>query len=265
MRTLLVFALLSVACGAPAPASLKVTPPPVPIVDATPHALNAKLLDAKGKPVDLPIAYAADPSGVVAVGADGALRCAKQGEGQATVTGGGKSVVVDVVCRVVAKVTAPPKLTAVIGADPPTLLASAQDATGRTLDDVPLLFEGYDARLIEVAGGRVIPSAVGRTTVTSRVGEATARTEVDVLRRVSKHALDLPTDGVHVVGLEQGKLVVDVKTKQPVSLKFTNAPCPDQKPAKTHRLECTLAGPGRLTIEGAGTIVTGVVEVTEVP
>ena len=222
-------------------------------------------------------AFAVSPPELAVVTASGGVQCLKSGDGTLTTTAGTATRGDTLRCRLVASLRLPKSIRLIIPNDPVALEASALDASGKSLDDVPFQVSASNPNVFGVQDGLLAPLAVGTAELSVTVGEKSATVPVTVVRKLKAEPL-LLNDGNRVSwSLNQGNYEIEAQvraadgSRHGVTLSWVGgADCKDQGEAQKLSGHCTIENAGSVIIEnpttfGMGPAADGVVAMYEVP
>jgi hypothetical protein len=241
-------------------------------------ALNTRV-ETKGGDLlpDVRPTFAVNPPELAVVTASGGLRCLKSGNGTLTATAGTITRSESLRCRLVESLRLPKSVRLIIPNEPVALEASARDATGKVLEDVPFNISSSNPSVFGVQGGMLAPAAVGAAELTVTVGEKTATVPVTVVRKLKAEPL-LLNDGNRVSwSLNQGNYEIEAKvraadgSRHGVTVAWVGGSgCRDESEAQQLQSRCTIENTGSVIIEnpttfGMGPAADGVVAMYEVP
>ena len=261
-------------CQDTKPAKIEISPPQSALFTKKPFSLNARMVTAAGAPSEATtLTYAAIPTDVLRVSTTGEMTCEKTGDATVTVAGGGLNAVTTINCRLVAVVQAKKEIRAIIGAEPGDLALVILGADGARMNDVPVVFEGLGDYAQATQSGKISGKSVGRFTLTSKVGDASAKTDVLVVEKIESQPIVIADGSSVTYTLQSGKYQIEIQAEagtNGVSVSWVGVPCENQPERQEHRFDCVVDNTATLTIHnpalfGFGSSATGFLNIYRIP
>lgn len=119
------------------------------------------------------------------------LACAREGEGELLFTLGKLSATMHVRCRFARSISGPTEIETEVGAPPQRVEFRATFASGETEVIEPLYMSVRDTLVARLEGDRVIPLAVGMTSLNMEFGGGRNSLSVSVTRAIARDTLEL--------------------------------------------------------------------------
>ena len=261
IQTLLSGSALVAACGqAEPPRELRLELPDV-ISSKEPVLLHARAIqqDGTARQASGRLEYRVTPPDLASVGKNGAFTCLKSGEGSVVASVSGVEGRAKFSCKLASRLEAPAKLALDVTAgesDPPWKVL---DASGRELD-LPISVTSDRGSVVQVRGGRVVPSAVGTAALTLRAGQLTRKVEVEVVRTLKPEVLPIQQNRRISYSLPAGKYRLTLGLAKParVSVDWLGAPyCAYRGEGSTHSVDCTLQSGGSVSFDNPAFLLNG--------
>ena len=266
MRRLLPALCLLAACSSD-PARID-APPTLTVYDRAMQTIDARVLDAAGEPLDLPVrAVSVSDPAVLALGKNGALQCASYGDATVTLEAGeadGPKVRVDTLlrCQLVGEVRVEPAAVSfnlkpddsgvVRPALSEPLRITVLGLDGKPIDGADVSVTSQDPTVARLEKGAVQARQRGATTIKVAAGDKVTEVPVEASLVVDDRLGLVVADGeTHGIPLEAGSYRVTVGADQPVELSFQGADCESDE-ATAHTLDCTLEKGGTIRVENPG-------------
>ncbi len=251
----------ALACGqGTPPRELRVELPEV-VTSTDPVIVHTRAVRQDGVAAEVKdkLGYEVAPADLARVGNGGALVCSRSGEGSVSVSLLGVQGRAKLQCKLAARLegTDRLKLDAATGeSDPPWTVV---DVAGKPLD-LPINVTSERPNVVQVRGGRLVPGAVGKTTLTARAGQVTKQVPVEVVRTLEPEVLPIDQNRRISYSLDAGKYRLTVKLGSPrrVTVDWLGAPyCAYRGDAAEHVAECTLQNKGSVSFDNPAFLLRG--------
>jgi hypothetical protein len=194
------------------PARIEIQLPTEPRLDGTPVVLRGQVYTEKGRalPDDVaPLAWAVTPPEVAELSDEG-VRCLKSGDVTVAALAGEVRAKGTLRCRMVAEISGPNELKLFLGEAAQPVPTAPLDAEGIPVPDVEVQLRSEDPQVAVVEAGKVVPLAVGATTLVARAGRARVDIPVKVWQRVRGETLTVQDGETYGFTLEKGRYRIEV-------------------------------------------------------
>lgn len=247
-----------------------------PIYRTGPVDLRVRAVNARGREVaNVEFQYTATPSEVVTIDAQGRVTCHRVGEATVTASGGGAIGHTAVRCRPVLELKAPKSLQLVEGGEPRGLDLSVKFIGGDS-EEFHFDAKSADEAVVQLDNQRVVGKMLGRTTLTTTVGDHQAVTNVEVVRKIEQGPLMLNDGASTNWTLGRGKYLVRADVSTPsnpygVTVRWVGgADCKAVPESQRPESTCRVPDTGSVIIEnpttfGLGPLARGNVSIYQVP
>ncbi len=199
------------------------------------------------------------PNDLAKLGKQGAVSCARSGEGTLTLLVAGVTGRAKVSCKLVASLELPDKLRIDVSAGDFDPKLKVLDQAGRELE-LPVSLNSDKGGVVQARGGLLSPMRVGSAKLTARAGQVVKTVDVEVVRSLRPELLPVDQNRRIHFTLEAGKyqLSLVLPSAHPVSIAWLGAPyCAYKGHGAAHVSTCTLQSKGGVSFDNPAFLSTG--------
>lgn len=273
--------LFSLACCGlnpfgPKPKSIGFEPVAEVLYDGSPVDLGMAVLDEQGKEIPgLAVQAVTTPSEVAIVTSTGELRCIGSGDALVTLSYQELRNTVPVKCRLVTSLGLPKELRLDLGKVIP-LGEKPVDATGKPVPDVTVSISSADPSILKTDKGKLVPMAVGATTLHAEGAGQKMDIPVTVVRQFITESVALRDGEGMTWAMPSGNYDVTVQVKagdgsaNGVTLSWMGGNCGNVGESQDIHVGCTVDTAASLIVTnpttlGMGPQVVGLINVYQIP